>query len=428
MANTKISALSAASALAGTEELAGVQSAANAKVTIDQIKTYCRTRADVIVNGHVSTSVRIGSQSNRIVRTAAGVWYAFFTEGAGATIYYNKSTNYGVTWSTPIQIKATSAVRGIACWFDKWTPGDSGTLIHLAYYESTNHDVFYRALDTSDDSLGTEASVFAGASATNSGVECISIAKMRGGNINVAFNIDGGTEFGFYRSGDAGATFATGDASGAMLEAAADYFLLYPGNEADNQDAYLVYWDISADEISLKVYDDSGAALGTETAIATTMVELVASAATPQFAGAVRNSDGHLILVAWSAADLANADLRCFDINGAASITEMTNVVLNSTDDQAMCAVGIDTTADTIYCFYAGKSDGTETAYTSLNVYYKTSTDGGTTWGSETALTSTARTIQHLNCALEFASGEFAVSYVTTTTGAAVALLTSALK
>lgn len=43
MANEKISAFAAASALTGTEELGGVQSAANAKITPAQIKTYCNT-------------------------------------------------------------------------------------------------------------------------------------------------------------------------------------------------------------------------------------------------------------------------------------------------------------------------------------------------------------------------------------------------
>jgi hypothetical protein len=43
MANEKISAFAAASALTGTEELGGVQSAANAKITPAQIKAYCNT-------------------------------------------------------------------------------------------------------------------------------------------------------------------------------------------------------------------------------------------------------------------------------------------------------------------------------------------------------------------------------------------------
>jgi Neuraminidase (sialidase) len=114
-------------------------------------------------------------------------------------------------------------------------------------------------------------------------------------------------------------------------------------------------------------------------------------------------------------------------INGAASITEKTNVVEDSTDDQALCAIGIDTDDDTFYCFYAGKSDGTETAYTALNVYYKTSDDGGTTWGSETQLTSEARGLTYINCSLEFASGEFAVVYLVTGGVSGLALLNSAL-
>lgn len=44
MADTKISAFTSASALGGTEILGGVQSSANAGVTIDQIKTYCNTQ------------------------------------------------------------------------------------------------------------------------------------------------------------------------------------------------------------------------------------------------------------------------------------------------------------------------------------------------------------------------------------------------
>ena len=43
------------------------------------------------------------------------------------------------------------------------------------------------------------------------------------------------------------------------------------------------------------------------------------------------------------------------------------------------------------YCFYGGKSDGSETFLTSINIYYKVSTDDGATWGPETQLTGTAR-------------------------------------
>jgi hypothetical protein len=77
-------------------------------------------------------------------------------------------------------------------------------------------------------------------------------------------------------------------------------------------------------------------------------------------------------------------------------LTEVTNVVQNSTDDQGLCAITIDTSTGYWYCFYGGKSDGSETFLTSINIYYKVSTDSGTTWGSENQLTATAKDITWL--------------------------------
>lgn len=364
------------------------------------------SRADVSIPWYCSNQQQF-SQSNRIVRASAGVWYAFIQDGATANFWYAKSVNYGLTWGVVTSIKAT-AVRNVSVWFDKWTPGDTGTLIHLAYFDTTNSDVFYRSLDTASDTLGTERVVFLGASALSSEDTCISITKSKAGRILVGFDIDSGTETGFYKSDDYPVTAFSSKTD--LNESTSDYYMLFPGNDADTADIYAIYWDRSADALSLKVYDDS-ADSWSETAIAGSMVDVGTASLSPQFAGAVRNSDGHLIVAAWTAADLANADLRLWDINGAASITEMTNVVLNSSDDQAMVAVGIDTTADEIYVFYAGKSDGTETAFSAVNVYYKTSSDGGATWGAETKLTSVPRAISNLNCSLESDSGEFVVAY-----------------
>ena len=93
-------------------------------------------------------------------------------------------------------------------------------------------------------------------------------------------------------------------------------------------------------------------------------------------------------MVAWSTVDAANADLRSWTITNSA-ITEKTNVVLNSTDDQGLCAISLNTTTGDWYVFYAGTSDGARTWTASNVVAYKVSTDGGTTWGSENVLLST---------------------------------------
>ena len=104
------------------------------------------------------------------------------------------------------------------------------------------------------------------------------------------------------------------------------------------------------------------------------------------------------LLVAWSAVDTLNADLRCWHVTESA-ITEVTNVVANSTDDQGLAAISIDTATQCWTVSYFGKSDGSETWSTDVNLYSKISKDSGSTWGSETKLSSSVFNVRGLfNC------------------------------
>jgi hypothetical protein len=309
----------------------------------------------------------------------AGSRYVF-NLNSSSDLVYRKSTDRGRSWAAPVLIHSASLVR-ISIWFDRWTPGNSGTIVHIWDIDTTTDDVFYFSLALSTDTLGNAGvgvTVFNGVSATTD--TQLSGAKSRGGNLLVAFNIDGGTELGTYRSTDAGATWgARADAN----EVAIDFYLMFPGNAADNQDMELVYWDVSANEISLKSYDDS-ANSWSETSISTGMTSVAQTTSYSQMAGAVRASDGHILLAAWSQPDNAASDLRAWDINGSGSITAKTDVVTNS-DDCVLALVSISPTG-TVFCTYAGKSGGSETAYTALGIYQKASTDGMASWGTERAV------------------------------------------
>ena len=177
-----------------------------------------------------------------------------------------------------------------------------------------------------------------------------------------------------------------------------DQMILLPDYDAaDTQDIMAIFWDASADEISRKLYDDSANSWA-EASIATSMTELGTGTAFANFAVAPDPTNTRHVLVAWSATDTLNADLRCWTID-AGAITEVTNVVLNSTDDQGLCAVGIDTVTGYWHAFYGGKSDGSETWNTALNIYTKVSRDAGTTWGPETKMTTgtaDTATLRHL--------------------------------
>lgn len=343
-----------------------------------------------------------------VVRPSNGDIYIFYVDLDSANIHYVKSTDNGFTWSDAIAV-ATGSNQGLSVWYDRWS-GIAADVVHLAYIEAAADDVFYRSLDLATDSLGTETTISTLTSASLATSTCISITRARGGNILCGFDADGGTETGFFRSTDAGATWGS---RSNLNEATSDYYLLAPGFAADNQDIMAIFWDRSADEISRKVYDDSADSWA-ETSIAASMTDVASNVCQPQFGLSPDLSNSRLLVVAWSNADTLNADLRFWTVTEAA-ITEGTNVVTDSVDDQRMCAIALETDTDDIYVFYGGKSDGSETAGTAIGIYYKLSTDTGTTWGSETALSNLIVNCNVLLAAPRFQGGEMAVTYQYTT-------------
>jgi hypothetical protein len=235
----------------------------------------------------------------------------------------------------------------------------------------------------SSDALSTQTVVFAGVSRADGG--SISITRARGGNLVVAGSIDAGAEDGAWESTDVGATWASAIADPSEASTLDEYLLL-PGWNADNQDVQLIFWDSSATELSVKRYDNS-ANSWTETVIATGMNDENPIFSYPHVSAFVDVANSQNVVAAWSDVDTANSDLRIWKITDT-TITEMTNIVLNSTDDQGLVSITLDTVTGYWYAFYGGKSDGSETYATAINIYCKISTDGGTTWSSEAQVTT----------------------------------------
>lgn len=415
MANLKISDATAASALTGAESVGGVQGGANVEITLDRIKEYCRDYGEAALAFIAGGPNLFCIGGRRIVRASAGNWYAFFTDGTFAYHYYQKSSDYGRTWGKPIAINETST-RLYAQWFDKWTPGDSGTKIHMAYMELGGSDVIYRSLDTATDTLSTPVTVYNGTSLVTGEDTCISITKAVGGLIHVAFDIDGGTEVGHYVSDASTPTsFSSADGSGALVEGAAssDYFQLYPANLADTADIWCMYLDRSAGQFTLKTFDASASSWSESAAMATGVINEAGNGGGSQFAGTVRLSDGHLFVLLFTDYDSATGDLLCWDINGAASITARTDVITN-TDDVGYCAICADVTSGTttLYAFYCGKATGAETFDTLVTVNYKTSTDSGATWSAEQEFASQLHERKSLSSTLQTTDGELVLDSI----------------
>lgn len=342
--------------------------------------------ADVTINS-AATGTAFQGQGRVLVFSSDSVGYAFVINST-TDLVYHKTTDGGQTWGSAVNVD-TADIRAFSIWFEKWTPNDSGTKIHIWYYDNTSADLWYNSLDTSGDSLGTAVQITSVATGVGNAA-CVSGTKTRGGNLLVtAIATSGGDKFNSTWTSADGSSWTDRSVSAYETTVSTDFALCLPGNEADSDDVWAVFWDRDAAELSLKVYDWSAPGW-TETSIATSMT--LPSATTgfkTQFAASVRHSDGHAIVAAWGDYDVATADLRVWDVNGAASITEKTAVNAN-VDDCAGAALFIDQNTDDLYVGYIGKSDGTETITSSVKIYYKKSTDDGANWGSETAYSENA--------------------------------------
>ena len=330
-----------------------------------------------------------------LIQKSDRVFYSVQVD-ASSDVSFRKSSDGGLTWTAPVVVFAGTATY-LSVWYDRWS-NVAGDLIHCAYTESGTHDTLYRTINTaSSDALSTQTVIFAGASQVAS-VGHLSIVRAVGGNVYCKTVIDAGAEGGFYRLPNANVPSGAWDAARTVDETIAtlDHMILQPDfDAADTQDIMGIFWDASADEISRKLYDDS-ANSWSETSIATSMAELTATTGGPNFCAIPDPTNTQSILAAWSATDAANADLRIWTVDSG-TISEKTNVVLNSVDDQGLVALSIDMRTGWWWVFYCGASGGGETWNTALRMYCKVSQDGGTTWGAETKVgpaDNVARTIR----------------------------------
>lgn len=351
--------------------------------------------ADVSVDASISTGTARGMRT--VVFASDQIGYVFYLDADGV-LGYTKTTDGGGTWGAQVDIDTANSVVAYDVWFDKWTPGDSGTLIHVWWFDTTNDIVRWRSLDTNGDTFGTVRAVFTGASAVAGRGAFVSGTKTISGVLAVTFDIDAGAERGTYVSvGSPPTSFAT--LTTQVVEATLDTCKLYPASgTGDNDDFWALYYDASALALTLKLYDRSAGNVVESATIGVAHTD-GATDLTGQFGydGAIRHSDGHLIVVALSDRDVAASQHQVFDITNTSTITTKTAIAA-STDDHYYPQIQINQGTGVIYVAYNGKRDGSETMDTTTKVYYTSSTDGGTTWsaGDTAYMEGTAGNIQQV--------------------------------
>lgn len=300
--------------------------------------------------------------------------YHFYVD-SNSDLSYIPTTDGGQTWGTPVVIQAET-VETFDVWFDKWTPGDTGATIHIWMCGLQNDLVQYFQLNTINNVVSASVTVLAAASIIGARGVFISGAKMRGGNLVCVFDLDAFAEHGTYKSVNNGASWTS---QTEFLEATIDQGLMFPGNDADPNDAWMLYQDASTDELTLKVFDDSANTVSESSVISGMIENTTDGTGQYGFTGSVRHSDGHLIIAVCTDFDTVTEDFRVFDITNMTTITEKTALATDK-DDIYYPQMYIDQSTNNLYVSYVGKLDGTETLRTTASVYYAKSTDGGVTW------------------------------------------------
>lgn len=336
---------------------------------------------DIVVDTAAIFNQSSRTYSRQIVGINPNIHYAIYVDTA-ADLVFSKSSDGGLTWSAETSIHAGTVVK-YNIWHDRWTPDDSGTLIHIILLDAevALNSLSYYTLDTNDDTLSVEVEVDTPvvSSTVSYFVNQISIAKARGGNLLVQFWGNAIGSRGCFRSVDGGASWVA--RADAAIDNDSDYIMMFPGNEIDDQDMWLFYFDFSSKDVLLKTYDDS-ANSWSDTLIVTPVFE---NNFIWQFAGAIRHSDGHLLLAIWTEMDDPTADILTFDINGAASIIARTNVITNQSESGCAC-ISINQQNDDVYVGYLKGGVWNAT----VDSVYKKSTDGMSTWEAEQAMSENA--------------------------------------
>ena len=337
------------------------------------------------------TAVETNIVNNLDIKT--GLWGPYWVDTLkGMIVFADAENDVSFAWTddagaTPWNTTEIQAgtLHALACWFDQETPGDTGTLVNVAWIDSSGTDkCYYVALNVNDGTKDTVKTVDAGITVDGtSSNNKVAITKTLSGNLIIAFSTQ--TEKECYQSDD---SFDTATKIADVIETAteADWVLLYPANTDDPNDACAIFWDISASEISVKMYDNSVPSWGAETTLSGSMT---ASTEWINMDGAIRHSDGHILVAAHTFFDDASDDIKTFDVNvdsvTVPVVTAKDDVVTNQ-NEMAQVAMVINQQNDDVYVGYC--KGGTWVGAVDI-VYHKSDNDMVAPWDAEQAYSET---------------------------------------
>ena len=355
-------------------------------VPLDQVLA-----AETTIDATAAVTTRQVFNGSQTVFVSDQVGYKFYVDSGGQCVY-SKTANAGAAWAVAVQIDSSVNCFGVSVWYDRWTPGDTGNFIHILSMSTAA--LFYNRLDvTSDTRLLTATPVNA---VTNSGqtgtlaagTNTGSITKGTDGTIYMTTATGAGTADSYVVecTTNCGVTTSWTETGTNPLPLQSYYSILMP---LANGNILLINRDITNDDILSKVWNNG---TGTWSAAWTTIDAnaLEAAGYGSQFSAAlnIRTGDVYLAYIDMSTTGAfgGNNDSIKTAVYSGGTWTAKTNVVTNVTATPAALVdvtIGLNAYNGDVYVGYGGRT--TAGTNTTENIYWKSSTDGMATWGTQSA-------------------------------------------
>lgn len=383
--------------------------------------------AEISIDGTVNTTINRHQKSGKhIVCVDDADCYAFYIDSDNDVVY-QKSTDGGASWGgTGTDISALT-YQGVAVWYDQWTPGDTGTYVHIAMIETdagTPDRIWYSQFDTSDDSFSAIVDASGAANGVLAAANDVAITKGTNGDLyvgtvdatapsagaNFVEKCDAGDDCTTAGGWDAAGTTNPWDNAGGDTDGNHALVLLPLSDTAahDSGDIMLVSYDVGGSVVEYKVYDESANTWGTNF---TTIESATDSTTYPHAVGGTVNPvTGDVYITYVQTPGTANSsEARAWKYSDGWS--QLTDPWPDTTDGTSIILdanIGVDANTSDLYVVYIR---GVTTAAAN-DVYVASSSDDGATWGPE-SLVSNGTDGDHRGVSINASSDQrlFAVWY-----------------
>jgi len=310
------------------------------------------------------------------------VGYVFFQVSRTASLSYSKTTNGGTSWGTPVDMTGgfQYTYRSRSIWYDKWTPGDTGTKIHIIVDGYDNDDVDYYSLDTSDDSVTGPVLVHTGLGAYNAPNMAGMVTKS---TVGYLFSVcaDAGPNVYFDKSENGGSSWSSISPGYSFLNDGDDHAQLLPLADGD---VLCIYFDGSAGTLYSFRWDEATDSWDSEGNVVTVLTGLNHIDYYNAWGAVQKDGEYDVYLAINNALNTAGADLVCYKYTASSnSWASQGNIYTDIGTANMDVKMGVDANKGDLYAVY---SRGTWEA--TVDIYYKKSTDNGVNWGTETQVSS----------------------------------------